>query len=113
MRVNGKKISVKPVSGKYLCIEREWADGDKVEMTLPMSLSMRTWQVNKNSVSVDYGPLTLSLKIDEKYIEKTVVKRLSVTPNGRKVLTRRSGLLLKSMLTVPGTIRWYWIRKSL
>ena len=58
------------VSGKYLCIEREWADGDKVEMTLPMSLSMRTWQVNKNSVSVDYGPLTLSLKIDEKYIEK-------------------------------------------
>lgn len=31
---------------------------------------MRTWQVNKNSVSVDYGPLTLSLKIDEKYIEK-------------------------------------------
>lgn len=113
VRVNGKKISVKPVSGKYLCIEREWADGDKVEMTLPMSLSMRTWQVNKNSVSVDYGPLTLSLKIDEKYIEKTVVKRLSVTPNGRKVLTRRSGLLLKSMLTVPGTIRWYWIRKSL
>ena len=70
VRVNGKKISVKPVSGKYLCIEREWADGDKVEMTLPMSLSMRTWQVNKNSVSVDYGPLTLSLKIDEKYIEK-------------------------------------------
>lgn len=58
VRVNGKKISVKPVSGKYLCIEREWADGDKVEMTLPMSLSMRTWQVNKNSVSVDYGPLS-------------------------------------------------------
>ena len=70
VRVNGKKISAKPVSGKYLCIEREWEDGDKVEMTLPMSLSMRTWQVNKNSVSVDYGPLTLSLKIDEKYVEK-------------------------------------------
>ena len=35
-----------------------------------MSLSMRTWQVNKNSVSVDYGPLTLSLKIAEKYVEK-------------------------------------------
>ena len=31
---------------------------------------MRTWQVNKNSVSVDYGPLTLSLKIAEKYVEK-------------------------------------------
>ena len=35
-----------------------------------MSLSMRTWQVNKNSASVDYGPLTLSLKIGEKYEQK-------------------------------------------
>lgn len=35
-----------------------------------MQLSMRTWQVNKNSVSVDYGPLTMSLKIDEDYVKK-------------------------------------------
>ena len=70
VRVNGKKVSVTPVAGKYLCINREWANGDRVELTLPMSLSMRTWQVNKNSVSVDYGPLTLSLKIAEKYVEK-------------------------------------------
>ena len=70
VRVNGKKVSAAPVAGKYLCINREWANGDCVELTLPMSLSMRTWQVNKNSVSVDYGPLTLSLKIAEKYVEK-------------------------------------------
>lgn len=70
VRVNGKKMNVKPVAGKYVCINREWADGDKVELKLPMTLSMRTWQVNKNSVSVDYGPLTLSLKIDEKYVER-------------------------------------------
>ena len=35
-----------------------------------MEISYRTWQVNKNSVSVDYGPLTLSLRIAEKYVEK-------------------------------------------
>lgn len=35
-----------------------------------MEISYRTWQVNKNSVSVDYGPLTLSLKIGEKYVKK-------------------------------------------
>ena len=70
VRVNGRPVGVKLVPGKYLCIEREWADGDRVELQLPMSLSMRTWQVNKNSVSVDYGPLTLSLKMDEKYVER-------------------------------------------
>jgi hypothetical protein len=32
-----------------------------------MELSTRTWQVNQNSVSVDYGPLTFSLKIREEY----------------------------------------------
>ena len=70
VRVNGEEVDVVPVAGKYLCIHREWSDGDCVELTFPMSLSMRTWQVNKNSVSVDYGPLTLSLKIAEKYVEK-------------------------------------------
>ena len=55
VRVNGKKVSAAPVAGKYLCINREWANGDRVELTLPMSLSMRTWQVNKNSVSVAPG----------------------------------------------------------
>ena len=34
-----------------------------------MRLSMRVWQVNKHSVSVDYGPLTLSLKIKERYVK--------------------------------------------
>lgn len=35
-----------------------------------MKLSIHTWQVNKNSVSVNYGPLTPSLKINEEYIQK-------------------------------------------
>jgi hypothetical protein len=32
-----------------------------------MTLSIRTWDKNKNSVSINYGPLTFSLKIDEVY----------------------------------------------
>ncbi len=70
VRINGQRVSTVPVAGKYLCVKREWADGDRVELKLPMSLALRTWQVNKNSVSVDYGPLTLSLKIDEEYVQK-------------------------------------------
>ena len=48
-------------------LAREWHDGDRVVLNLPMTLSQRTWQVNQNGVTVDYGPLTLSLKIDEEY----------------------------------------------
>ena len=32
-----------------------------------MELSVRRWAVNQNSASVDYGPLTLSLRIKERY----------------------------------------------
>lgn len=67
--VNGRHAG-KTVPGKYVKIEREWKDGDKVTLDFPMSLKMRRWQVNKNSVSVDYGPLTLSLKIDEEYVQR-------------------------------------------
>lgn len=68
--INGKKQAVNAIPGKYVCIDRTWKEGDKVSIQLPMELSMRTWQVNKNSVSIDYGPLTFSLKIDEDYVKK-------------------------------------------
>jgi len=65
--VNGTDVDCKPMPGKYLCIEREWNSGDVVEVSLPMHIGFRHWQVNNNSVSVDYGPLTLSLEIQEEY----------------------------------------------
>ena len=68
--VNGNPVEVQPQSGKYLCIEREWQEGDVVTLTLPMSLSSHVWAQNKGSVSVDYGPLTLSLRISERYNQR-------------------------------------------
>ncbi len=75
--VNGEKIAAILTPNQYLRINRKWHNGDKITVNLPMKLSMRTWQVNKNSVSVDYGPLTLSLKIKERYnsvdTKKTII----------------------------------------
>jgi len=53
----------------YLVIERTWADGDRVTLQLPMRIRLRRWTANHNSVSVDRGPLTYSLKIGEKYVK--------------------------------------------
>jgi len=51
-------------------IDRKWSDGDKVELNLPMKIKLRKWAQNNNSVSVDRGPLTYSLKIGEKYVRE-------------------------------------------
>ena len=69
-KINGQSVGANVEAGKYLRIEREWKKGDRVELHLPMKVSMRHWQVNNNSVSVDYGPLTLSLEIGEKYVKR-------------------------------------------
>ena len=58
------------MGGKYLVVNREWKKGDNLTLRFPMHLSIRVWQVNKHSVSVDYGPLTLSLKIKERYVQR-------------------------------------------
>ena len=68
--VNGKTTNLKK-AGKLLCLTQEWKQGDRIQLHLPMELSLRTWQVNQNSVSVDYGPLTMSLLIQERYVQKS------------------------------------------
>jgi hypothetical protein len=68
--INGKQIQVKATPGKNIRINRTWHTGDKVELILPMQLSLTTWTKNHNSVSVNYGPLTFSLKIKENYLKK-------------------------------------------
>lgn len=70
LTINGTKVDRSFDNGSYVCIDRKWKDGDKIELNLPMEISVRRCSVNKNSVSVDYGPLTLSLKIDERYVER-------------------------------------------
>ena len=65
--INGKIRNIQGASGSYACINREWKNNDVVELMVPMDFTVRQWQVNKNSVSVNYGPLTLSLKIEEVY----------------------------------------------
>ena len=67
--INGKKINVTAEKGKYLRVNRKWSNGDLVNLNLPKNLSLRKWEKNHNSVSLNYGPLTFSLKIKENYVE--------------------------------------------
>ncbi|MDR2040154.1 MAG: glycoside hydrolase family 127 protein [Bacteroidales bacterium] len=67
--VNGTKLGKDLKPATYARILREWKDGDKITIDFPMTVTARRWKVNQNSVSVNHGPLTYSLKIDEKYIQ--------------------------------------------
>src|SRR5580658_7669296 len=68
VRVNGVAEDVRLLPDGYAKIGKTWMDGDVVELDLPMQIQVRTWEQNKNSVSVSYGPLSFSLKIKEDYV---------------------------------------------
>ena len=68
--VNGKAAGVSPAAGKIVLLERKWKNGDCISLKLPMKISVQQWTKNHNSVSINYGPLTFSLKIKENYVKK-------------------------------------------
>ena len=53
--------------GGYFVLDREWKDGDAVTLKLPMEVKLRLWTDNKNSVSIDRGPVSYALAIGEKW----------------------------------------------
>ena len=68
IHLNGQPINgIANAQGRYVCLLRKWKDGDQIVLNMPMKVTTRLWHKNKESVSVNYGPLTLSLKIDERY----------------------------------------------
>ena len=67
VEINGQTMAIKAMPGGYLVLNNKWKNGDEVTLKLPMEIKVRQWDQNKNSVSVNYGPLTFSLKIAENY----------------------------------------------
>jgi hypothetical protein len=65
--VNGKSIALRAKPLSHAVIDREWKHGDSVTLRLPMRVTVRRWAKNHNAASVNYGPLTFSLKIDEQW----------------------------------------------
>ncbi len=67
VKINGKAVDVKASPLSYIRMKRRWTEGDTVTLQLPMKISVRSWAKNKDSLSVDYGPLSFALKIGEKW----------------------------------------------
>ena len=67
VKLNDQDLTVKAEPLSYMVVDRTWQDGDRLVLRLPMQIAVRKWPKNKDAVSVDYGPLTFSLKIGEKW----------------------------------------------
>ena len=67
LKINDQPIELSAKPDQFIVIDRNWTDGDRVELQLPMKLSVRVWHKNHDSVSIDRGPLTFALAIGEEW----------------------------------------------
>jgi hypothetical protein len=65
--INGKEDSTPLPAGRIARIDREWKEGDRLVLTLPMKVQVKTWNENRGFASVSHGPLTYSVAIREDY----------------------------------------------
>ena len=60
VKINGKPLEAFGQAGSYLAITRVWHDGDKVEVSLPMTLWREPLQGDETLTAQMYGPMVLA-----------------------------------------------------
>jgi len=68
LSLNGKRLALPEPAKGWIVVDRTWSKGDSLRLELPMTLRVKVWDKNRNSVSVYRGPLAYSLAIGEKWI---------------------------------------------
>ncbi|MCK5442958.1 MAG: glycoside hydrolase family 127 protein, partial [Maribacter sp.] len=65
--VNGKRIQA-PIENNIAILNREWKNGDKISLTMPMKITTSQWY--EFSRAIERGPLVYSLKIRAEHKKK-------------------------------------------
>jgi len=60
VKVNGKAVDASAEPGSYLTLARTWKTGDRVEVELPMHLSMESLPDDRSLQAFLYGPVVLA-----------------------------------------------------
>jgi hypothetical protein len=63
VKVNEESLQVCSDPGSFLSINRQWSNDDRVEILLPMSLSLERLADNLNKAAIFFGPLVLAGKL--------------------------------------------------
>src|SRR6201999_4567558 len=65
VKINGKPIEAMASPGSYLALSRQWKNGDRIEMTMPMHLRVEAMPDDPSMQAFLYGPLVLAGDLGE------------------------------------------------
>jgi hypothetical protein len=69
LAINGNKEQASATPGSYVTLQREWRDGDTVEIRLPMSLRTECLPGDPSQVAILYGPIVLAGELGREGLE--------------------------------------------
>ncbi|RYZ54801.1 MAG: hypothetical protein EOP49_04310 [Sphingobacteriales bacterium] len=100
-RVNGTAITTPAITNGWYAISRKWTNGDKVQITYPMSFELKRLDpVKAYPVALTYGPVVMAAKITDGRSYPTSVYP---TPAGSN-LTASGQSLVFNAINIPGQV---------
>ncbi len=82
--VNGKKCEYETVDG-YAALKGPFADGDEIEVTLPMKVVAYSLPDGKNTYAFKYGPVVLSALLGKKSMTSTMTGVIVTIPANKVI----------------------------
>jgi uncharacterized protein len=92
VRVNGRRWTAVVSAAGYVGIDREWRDGDRIEVTLPMTLRAEPLPGTDDVIAFLYGPIVLAGRLGQQ----------GLAPGNQIIVNEReSGSMLKTEVEIP------------
>ncbi len=105
VKINGRAVDVTPTPGSYLTLTRAWKAGDKIEMTLPMHLSVEAMPDDPKTQAFLYGPIVLAGDLGS----EGLTEQMMVGPNAPQM--RRVPIEVPTF-QAPGADPASWIKPA-
>jgi len=96
VKCNGKKIKTASQPSSYFVIDREWRDGDKIEVSLPMQLRYEELPNVPEYIAILYGPVLLGAKTGTESLDglKANDHRWAHIPHGKLLPIAKAPVLV-------------------
>lgn len=89
VRINGQAQSVPTTPGSYLTLDREFADGDRIDLALPMQLHAAPLPDEPSLQAMMYGPLVLAVRMGKDGIDPEKINVSDQRPSLNGIVGRQ------------------------
>ncbi|HJZ96980.1 MAG TPA: beta-L-arabinofuranosidase domain-containing protein, partial [Candidatus Solibacter sp.] len=73
VKINGRAVEVTPTPGSYLTLTRTWKAGDRVELAMPMHLTVEAMPDDPKTQAFLYGPIVLAGDLGSEGLTDTMI----------------------------------------